>query len=78
LIGDRRLPGASSPVRTAWSEENRTLEVKAALTYTPLAAIDASGRMLAIVTVGAPPKQLVRVVESLGSDSSIKRTALAR
>jgi len=75
LIGDRRLPGASSPVRTAWSEENRTLEVKAALTYTPLPAIDASGRMLAIVTVGARRRSSL---ESLGSDSSIKRTALAR
>jgi len=61
----------------AWSEQGRVLDSKAKLTYTPLPAIDASGRMLAIVTVGAPPQQFVRTVDYLATAYRARPTALA-
>jgi hypothetical protein len=62
---------------TAWSDHGRLLQVDKALTYTPMPALDASGRMLAAVTVGAPPARLAAVIGSLSTKANV-RTALAR
>ena len=50
---------------TAWREDGRLLVLDKSLAYTPLPALDASGRMLAAVTLGAPPARLTAVIASL-------------
>jgi len=62
----------------AWSEHGRVLDTKSQLVYTPLPAVDATGRMLAIVTVGAPPSQFVRAADYLATAYRVRPTALAQ
>jgi hypothetical protein len=56
----------------AWLERGRVLSSEKALTYTPLPTVDPSGRMLAVVTVGAPPPQLARVILALDPDDGMR------
>jgi hypothetical protein len=73
------LADAVEAARTlAWAEQGRVLASKAQLIYTPLPAVDATGRMLAIVTVGAPPPQFVRAVDYLAATYRTRPTALAQ
>ena len=62
---------------TAWNEHGRVLRADKPLAYTPMPALDASGRMLAAVTVGGPPANLAAVIGSLAARPNV-RTALAR
>jgi hypothetical protein len=73
------LPDAVEAARMlAWSEEGRALQVKGDLVYTTLPALDPTGRMLAVVTVGAPPPQLARAVDYLATAYRPRPTALAQ
>jgi hypothetical protein len=61
----------------AWGEQHRLVAVPAGLTYIQLPALDATGRMLGIVTV-APSPQLQRVVQYLTSRPPMVTAAVAR
>jgi hypothetical protein len=64
--------------RLAWTE-GRELKINSAeLVYTPLPALDDTGRTLAIVTIGAPPLQLARTMDYLATAYQPRPTALAQ
>lgn len=85
LDGRSRVAVVTAPLadaieagRAAAWEEGRSLPSTPSLTYTPLPAVDESGRMLAFVTRGAPSLQLAKLIEHLGKEPSGKHAALVR
>lgn len=72
------LSDAVEAARTTAYEEGRALPATGSLVYTPLPAVDATGRMLAFVTRGAPSPELLRVVDHFRKDSSLRQAALLR
>lgn len=70
------LADAVESARAAALAEGRALPSTASLVYTPLPAVDATGRMLAFVTRGAPSAQLVRVIDHFERDTQPRHAAL--
>jgi hypothetical protein len=61
----------------AFSEEGRVVTIKGTLIYTTMPAMDATGRVLAFVTMGAPAAQVTRVVDYFSVETRRSTVAAA-